>query len=372
MRRDDWLETLERAHDMLQLGELSDLRARVLRGLEQLEATLEDAAPKRPLNADGLYSFYTGIRLSPEERARAERAAARLWQSSGTGRTYAEEALLGQVAVQARPESLPFFRAAVEASRARDKFQPRRRQIAVASVAFLVKQGGDAAAHAQLEAWLSHPDVTVRAEAVDHYARLHLDASGKLDASARARLQELAREDPGFAPRYLARGWLLAAGEEPIVDAPKGLLVLRVKLSRATRTLEIETRDTLVGLASAILDAFDWDHDHLYEFALTGDLEDARFILPRRDEEGWRPPELAALEEDDDEEPPAPDEADPMYSPLGAFGLRVGNEFIFRFDFGDEHHFQVKVLEVRETKRKGTRYPRVSAREGRAPEQYAR
>jgi hypothetical protein len=49
--------------------------------------------------------------------------------------------------------------------------------------------------------------------------------------------------------------------------------------------VELKASQSLDQLASAILSAFEWDRDHLYEFALTGDIHDSHFILPDREHE---------------------------------------------------------------------------------------
>jgi Plasmid pRiA4b ORF-3-like protein len=383
MQRDNWLEKLSMVRGLGPAADGSGQRERYLEALGQLEKALDGPAEKRSFERAGLYGFYVAVRLTPEERKRSERLCARLWQSTGTGRTSAEEALLGQVAVQAQLESLPFFQAAVETKRERDSFQPTRRRIAVASVAFLAQQTGDAAAHAQLEAWLTHPDVAVRIAAVDAFARIHMRDDGGMSAPALERLQRIAREEQAFAPRFLARGWLRTAGAGVPVDAPEGVIAFRATLGRVSRTVELASTDSLVGLASAILNAFGWDHDHLYAFALTGDLRDRRFVLPGEGEE-LVPPGLSFPLGFEDEElivekegevavlAPAGGASSPMDLPLGAFGFRKGHRLVFRYDFGDNHRFQVTVVEVKEKRHRGARYPRVSARAGRAPEQYPR
>src|SRR5262249_13752865 len=134
---------------------------------------------------------------------------------TGTGRTAVEESLLGHIAVAADEESLPFYRAALEANRPRDKFQPKRRRMVVAALAFLADVRDSRAARVEIEPLLTHENPSVRGDAVEHFARIHLTDSQSLDE-----------------------------------------------------------------LAGAILGAFSWDNDHLYEFAMTNDLHERRFTLP--------------------------------------------------------------------------------------------
>ncbi len=265
----------------------------------------------------------------------------------------AEEVLMAQVAVQASPDSIPYFHAALETNRARDPFQPRRRRLAVSSVAFIAHRTGNAEAHAQLEAWLKHPDVTVRTEAALLFGRIHLE-EGKKQRAALAPLERVAQEDRAFAPRFLARSWLHTAGIQTLAEAQDAVYAFRVSLGRTSRTVEFLASESLDDLASAILDAFGWDHEHLYEFALTGDLRDRRFVFPDRNREwiGF------------DESPYA------MSLPLGAFGFPRSHEFLFRYDFGDDHRFRVKVEDIQAQPVPGIEYPRVVAETGEAPEQY--
>ncbi|MCY1074954.1 IS1096 element passenger TnpR family protein [Archangium lansingense] len=329
------------------------------------------SAGPRGFNAiPGLYGFRHRVaRLSADERQWAERLGERLWSATGTGRTHTEEALLGQVGVQASPDSLPFFRAALEANRERDPFQRQRRRIAVASVAFIARQTGDAAAHAQLDAWLVHPDVTVRTEATVLYGSIHLREDGRLDEAALAPLKRVADEDRAFAPRFLARGWLHTAGIPVPVEPPDGVYAFKASLGRTSRTVELTAAQSLDQLASAILNAFGWDHDHLYEFALTGDLQDHRFIYPDRDYD-QAPFDFDWTADEASEEEQPPDSPEPLHLPLGAFGLTRGHEFIFRYDFGDDHRFRVTVADVQENRSPRAKYPRVVAKTGKAPKQY--
>jgi hypothetical protein len=374
MREDDWFDKLRFAHQSLE-WEVPETGQRFLAALTALERVLDEGAGPRGFSAiPGLYGFYRAARLRAGDRQWAERLCARLWSTTGAGRTFAEEALLGMVGVQASPDSLPFFRAALETNRERDSFQIRRRSAAVASVAFIAQQTGDAAAYTQLEAWLAHPAVPVRTEAVALYGRIHQREDGGIEEQALAALVRVAYEDRAFAPRFLARRWLRTAGVPVRVEPPDGVYAFKASLGRVSRTVELMASQSLDDLTGSILDAFGWDHDHLYEFMLTGDGRDRRFVLPDSDMErtplGFSP---------DVSGPPASPEAtspedsgsqDLMTLPLGAFGFTKGYKFIFLYDFGDNHRFQVTVADIHEHRGPGVRYPREVARTGSAPEQY--
>ncbi|WNG55225.1 plasmid pRiA4b ORF-3 family protein [Archangium gephyra] len=370
MRKDDdWFGTLDIAHRTTAAWTDEDARQQFLAALAALEKALDEGPGPRGFSTiPGLHGFRHRVApLSADERQWAERLGERLWNSMGTGRTYAEETLLGQVGVQASPYSLPFFRAALEFNRERDNFQLRRRRIALASIAFIARQTGDATAHAQFEAWLAHPDVSVRAEATALYGRIHLRDDGRLDDAALGPLKRVAYEDRAFAPRFLARGWLHTAGIPVPVEPPDGVYAFKASLGHTSRTVELKASQSLNPLASAILNAFGWDHDHLYEFALTGDLQDSRFILPDRDLDwfgsNWD------FDAGPEQEQPTESQS-PMTLPLGAFGFTRGHKFIFRYDFGDDHRFQVTVADIQEHRSPRMKYPRVVARTGKALEQY--
>jgi hypothetical protein len=370
MRQNDWFNKLDFAYQGAMAWQDENARQQLLATLAALEKMLDGAASPRGFSAiPWLYGFNRVAHLRADERQWAERLCERLWKVKGTGRIYAEEALLGLVGAQASPDSLPFFRAALETHRERDSFQARRRSIAVASVAFIAHQTGDAAAHAQLEAWLAHPDVTVRTEAVALYGHLHLQENERVEEATIAMLTRVAYEDRAFAPRFLARDWLHTTGVPIRIEPPNGVYAFKVSLGRASRTVELTASQRLDDLASAILHAFGWDHDHLYEFALTGDLRDRRFVLP---DTKYEPPGFAmgagrAAEQKPPDSPPSL-----MNLPLGALGLTKGHKFIFHYDFGDNHHFQVTVVDVHAHRDSQAEYPRVVARLGKAPEQYPR
>jgi hypothetical protein len=375
MRRRDWFEKLT----YLKVAALERPDPVAQRhfhlALTGLEGVLEGQAGSGSFDSiHGLSGYAWPLPLKAEERQRLERLGARLWKASGVGRTQAEQWLLLQVAAQASPDSLPFFRAAVEASRERDALQAQRRRAAVAAVAFIAHQTGADAVHAQLEAWLTHPDVTVRTQAVDLYGRLHVQELGRLADAPRAVLERVAYTERAFPPRFLARGWLHVAGVPVRVEPPDGVYAFKASLGRASRTVELRASQSLAQLASAILGAFRWGNDHLYEFALTADLKDGRFILPDPDEEAfgmdW------GFEEDSEQQAPTASDADAfeapsrMSLPLGAFGFTRGHKLIFHFDFGDDHRFQVTVVDIHEHRAPRAKYPRVVAETGKAPEQY--
>ena len=121
-----------------------------------------------------------------------------------------------------------------------------------------------------------------------------------------------------------------------------------------TRDIEIAGNQTLMDLARAILDAYEFDEDHLWSFFLSG--------------KPWDTKTEYALMVD----PGFPDE--PEAKPARATALRdiqiPRREFLFLFDFGDEWMFGVKLAGTSKELDKKVRYPRVVASQGDSPPQY--
>jgi hypothetical protein len=87
------------------------------------------------------------------------------------------------------------------------------------------------------------------------------------------------------------------------------------------------------------------------------DLDLAGFDLPGLD--------FPLFDEDD-----APDVDEILIREVPYPGKTGKKEFLFLFDYGDEWHFGVKLLDAKGTLTPGAEYPRVVASRGNAPEQY--
>lgn len=123
--------------------------------------------------------------------------------------------------------------------------------------------------------------------------------------------------------------------------------VISVTLGKGCyRHIKISAGATLYDLAVAILDAFDFDNDHLHAFFLDNRVwsdADSYYLEPdfgQRDSTGY------TLEEAD---------------------FRKDLKFVFLFDFGDEWRFKCKVLRELDEASKGAEVVRSV---GDAPEQY--
>jgi hypothetical protein len=125
------------------------------------------------------------------------------------------------------------------------------------------------------------------------------------------------------------------------------------------RTIQIRGDQSLARLHRAIFKAFDREEEHMYEFQVGGkrpmDPKARRYVLP--------------LDPDGD---PATGEAAGVVdlTTVGALGLKLHDAFGYWFDFGDDWWHQVNVLAVDDEVGAG-RYPRVTARVGKSPPQYA-
>nr|HMQ29247.1 plasmid pRiA4b ORF-3 family protein [Chloroflexaceae bacterium] len=115
-----------------------------------------------------------------------------------------------------------------------------------------------------------------------------------------------------------------------------------------SRDIEIADDQNLEDLHLAIQQALGWDDDHLYSFFM------GRRPYDRANEVGS----------------PWSDSARRTYQvSVGSLGLKAKQKFLYLFDYGDEHLFTLEVLQINPQAPRGN-YPKVVAREGRAPRQY--
>ena len=140
-----------------------------------------------------------------------------------------------------------------------------------------------------------------------------------------------------------------ASGQE--IEGPVPTYVLKVKFKDAKsiwRKIEIAGQQSLHFLHRAIQDAIGWDDDHLYSFFMSNRRwdKDTEFASPYA--EGGSGADAIQI---------------------GDLGLKPGQKFLYLFDYGDEHTFEVEVVEVIPDAPTG-RYPRLIEGKGNAPEQY--
>ncbi len=111
--------------------------------------------------------------------------------------------------------------------------------------------------------------------------------------------------------------------------------------------IEIAADQTLDDLHYAILGAVSFDPDHLYSFFMSG--------------RAW----------DDETEYASPYGEGPSAAQvkIGDLSLRMKQRFLYLFDYGDEHHFEVQLVGLNPEAAKG-QYPRIVESHGKPPRQY--
>ncbi len=182
---------------------------------------------------------------------------------------------------------------------------------------------------------------------------------------------------------------------------------------RTWRKIELRADQTLHDLHLAIQDAFEWGNDHLYAFFMSGKAWDnaSEYRLPEghtpwgefiedddEDDDELGPPELTPEEreahlrrffgEDSGltlaemetgfaefwesfwEEVAESGPGNSLETELSALNLQPKQDFMYLFDFGDEHRFKVRVHAINEPANPVGDYPRVVESVGDAPSQY--
>lgn len=384
--------------------------ARVRQDLLKLEQWLDQPADGRRKDLPNVHGALWGgaAQIEPADCARVQQLYRRVVQTKGTGKSYVEEELLSLLAWTYEPANIPFFLELLDLTPPRDRMIPRRRELALAALALLVYRRDDADALAALLGTSAHPQPLVRALAVyylrciytgidgidpdnlppleepdptasDPLAWLHpsevlldsplgpddLEEAGNqppeleplelrrpMPPEVLERLHTIATADPATEPRFLARALLSDIGMPLPLDNPQGVYTFKVKLRGLAgmhRVIVLRSTDTLHDLHLAIQHAIRWDADHLYSFYLNNKRYDERYQYSspwERDSPRW---------------------ADQVE--LGALGLALKHVFMYYFDYGDSHEFDVEVVGIAPQAEPGD-YPRVIERKGPNPQQY--
>jgi hypothetical protein len=344
-----WLLRSERDLDPGLVGQHQD---KLRDALDRLEVYLDDP-PKRPNLMDVTPRVWDALGgFDPDDLPRAQALYRRIVETGGTGTTYVQEALLELIAATQDPVSIPFWLEILDIHRPRDAFAEQRRAMALSALALLAVWQGNPAAHDALRQATRHDRAEVRALAVQTLGRVYAEAERPLPPEVLDELAGIATGDPAFGPRFQARTALRAAGRPVSPDNPGGVYAFKVKFKwakRVYRIIELRSEQTLDDLHYAIQRAIHWDADHLYSFFVGGMAHDGRYRVS------------CPYEEDS---PPWTDEA-----VVGGLGLTKGHKFLYYFDYGDCHEFEVEVVDVRPQAEAGD-YPRVVDAKGDAPPQY--
>jgi hypothetical protein len=314
-----------------------------------------DSDPSEKKKLDKVYlSQWNVAPLTPKDLARAQKLYPALVERGGAGGSYVQEGMLSMLALTLDPDSTSFWSKILEINRPRDTFANRRRTYALAALALLAIKRNEPAAYEALRAAAQHANESVRGLAVNYLGRAYLDAKRKFPEEVVAQLSEIAIYDKAFIPRFHAREALLAAKLPAPRDNPDNVYAFKVKFKYAKsiyRVIELTSEQTLEDLHLAIQDAIHWDNDHLYSFFLNGELWDQKFEYAS----SWSN-EAAHFASD---------------GVIGELGMVKGHKFLYLFDYGDSHEFEIEVLSV-SPQAKRAKYPRVAESKGKAPEQYSR
>ncbi len=174
--------------------------------------------------------------------------------------------------------------------------------------------------------------------------------------------------------RLWERGWTkgtamqATAAKRKRAGAPK-LYTLKVFLTdgpmtkaytgkEISRTIRMRGDQTLKDLHKAIFKAFDREEEHLHEFNFGKgpyDREGPRYTL-RSNMKDFMTDEVTA--------------GDVARTTLNSLNLEAGRTFGYWFDFGDDWRHEIR-MEAIETAPPTGRFPKVTARVGESPPQYA-
>ena len=125
-----------------------------------------------------------------------------------------------------------------------------------------------------------------------------------------------------------------------------------------SRVIQIRGDQTLQDLHHAIFGAFGREQEHMYEFQfgkVPMDPKGPRYVLPSDFEiqRGERNPPAGRVDT----------------TTIASLGLKVGGQFGYWFDFGDDWWHQINVEGVEEKVPRG-KFPKVTKRVGVSPPQY--
>lgn len=114
------------------------------------------------------------------------------------------------------------------------------------------------------------------------------------------------------------------------------------------RDIELAEDNTLEDLHLMIQSAFNWQDDHLYSFFLSGDMRDQSSEIGSP----WSDTSIHTHQVE-----------------IAQMELQEGQKFLYFFDYGDSHEFDVTVLEIKPLAPKA-KYPQILDYHGKAPPQY--
>ena len=338
--------------------DLDEYAGFLMKDLARLEEFLDNPVPKRTLMdfVPQVFSPLIAGQLSKSQLAWIEELYRRVLQAGGAGTTYVQEQLIELLALSQDHGSIPFWLELLDyQSPRRDSFKKQRQTYSIAAIALIAARKDSPEAKQAMQQLCRHENPDIRAQAIYYLGIVFGYAERELSAEIQVLFREIAVQDQAFEPRFQARS-MLRLFELPVpADPVDRVFAFRVRFLHAKRlfsvTIELLSEHTLEDLHNEIQSALQWDNDHLYSFYLIGKdrwTRDDRFRSPYEDE---GPHTTEAV--------------------LGELGLTEKHKFLYLFDYGDGHKFEVQVVDIL-TKTEGTKYPRVVDRKGKPPRQYGR
>ncbi len=160
------------------------------------------------------------------------------------------------------------------------------------------------------------------------------------------------RDDPTLAEARAASLPEAAPPPPKPVARPGAVLTYTFKVTYQQKPsvwqlIEIAADQTLDDLHYTILGAVNFDSDHLYSFFMSGRAWDDTTEYASPQGEGRNAAKVK----------------------IGDLQLRMKQKFLYLFDYGDEHRFEVQLVSINPEAPKG-RYPKIVEKHGKAPRQY--
>lgn len=368
--------------------EPQDESRKILDQLDEILAPLAGSKVNYGRVRAGLLGRYNTRSLSVDETEDAQRLFLQVWERGGTGANYVLEGLLEGIALAMQMTSIPFWKQLLDLSRPREQSTTKRRTYALAALALLAIIKDEPAAYVALAEALTHSHEQVRAIAAFYIGKAYALSNQPTPAPIEAALVDIATSDRTFVSRFQARQALRLLSHSAPRDNPDNVYFLKVQLrgDKATRTIAVVAENTLSDLHYAIQHAFGWDADHLYSFFMHGGRDDQRYAIhcPELDASGnfdlWSMP-IIDIEDDiiriqqpsgQDVSSVDGDENGELYTTttlIGTLGLVPKHSFIYFFDYGDSHEFNITVIGI-EPQFDDSGYPRIVESKGKAPIQY--
>ncbi len=332
---------------------LPTIRQNLHKNLLGLLEYLDSNPPNPDFSRAYFHSLFGPVGFEEDDLRLAQEAYLQVFALGGRDSNNIQNALLFLIGTTASPASVPFWLQLIDLTKPHDMIRMERQQASIAALAFCAIQTGDTAVYDTLHQLTHHTAPTVRAQAIYYLSRAYTEADQPIPESLIADMTLVATEDSHFEPRFQARRILRLTNQPIPLDNPDGGYDLKVTLlshRRSYRIITIRSEQTLKDLQRFIQHAFNWDNDHLFCFYMNGRKYDDQYRYSCAYEKD-RPPWAYEVQ-------------------IGQLGLVKNHHFLYHFDYGDDHLFEVVVEEVRPQIREGN-YPRILNSYGKAPRQYS-